>query len=407
MPSTHLRASSDRLSVHPAPVRFGPLGRLGIWAHAHARLVLFVWAAGVVGLGVFAPNVLTALSGAGWQDSGSDSVAVRELAEEHFGGNASSALQVVVSTDGSVDDPQVEAVVDRATELLTADERIATVVPPMPEVTISADGKTAILLAGAADNPDEMVRAADDLKEPLTALSTDAVTVDVTGASVLWSDFNEANHEAMMRSEMLSWPVTLAILVLAFGSLVAAGLPLLLTLAGLVTAAGSLVLLSEFTSISIWAMNFAMMFALALGIDYALFLVVRFRGALFGHDRSVPEALGETMDTAGKAVLLSGVTVLVSLSAVLIVPSPAFRSMAAGIMLAVAFVLAATLTLLPAVLGLLARRVDALALPWVHAGEHRSPRFAAWGERLWRQPLRYGARRTRRRSSPSHCPSSG
>ena len=82
---------------------------------------------------------------------------------------------------------------------------------------------TAILLAGAAANPDDMVRAADDLKEPLTDLSTDGVQVDVTGASVLWSDFNEANHDAMMRSEMLSWPVTLAILVLAFGSLVGLG----------------------------------------------------------------------------------------------------------------------------------------------------------------------------------------
>lgn len=97
------------------------------------------------------------------------------------------------------------------------------------------------------------------------------------------------------------------------------------------------------------------------------------------------------MDTAGKAVLLSGATVLVSLSAVMLVPSPAFRSMAGGIMLAVLFVLAATLTLLPAVLGRLGHRVDALALPWARTGEHRSPRFSAWGERLWKRPLTYGA----------------
>jgi hypothetical protein len=97
------------------------------------------------------------------------------------------------------------------------------------------------------------------------------------------------------------------------------------------------------------------------------------------------------MDTAGKAVLFSGVTVLISLSAVMLVPSPAFRSMALGIMLAVAFVLAATLTLLPAVLGTLGHRVDALALPWVHAGEHRSPRFERWAQRLWRRPVVYGA----------------
>jgi RND superfamily putative drug exporter len=137
-------------------------------------------------------------------------------------------------------------------------------------------------------------------------------------------------------------------------------------------------------------MNFALMFALALGIDYALFVVHRFRGALFGHKLSPEDATAVTMDTAGKAVLFSGITVLISLSAVMLVPSPAFRSMALGIMLAVIFVLAATLTLLPAVLAKLGPKVDKLALPWAHSGEHRSARFAAWGERLWRQPVRYG-----------------
>jgi RND superfamily putative drug exporter len=235
-----------------------------------------------------------------------------------------------------------------------------------------------------------MVRAADDLKEPLRALSGPGVEVALTGSSSLWSDFNAANLEAMMKSELHSWPVTLVILVLAFGSLVAAGLPLMLTIVGLVAAAGSLYLGTQLGDISIWAMNFAMMFALALGIDYALFLVVRFRAARFGQHEETRDAVAETMDTAGKAVLFSGLTVLVSLSAVMLVPSPAFRSMALGIMLAVTFVLAATLTLLPAVLGKLGHRVDALALPWVHAGEHRSPRFERWAQRLWRRPVGYG-----------------
>src|SRR5262249_20478982 len=164
------------------------------------------------------------------------------------------------------------------------------------------------------------------------------------------SDFNSANRKAMMKSELFSWPVTLAILVLAFGSLAAAGLPLLLTILGLVASAGLLSLLAHAFEISIWAMNFALMFALALGIDYALFVVHRFRAA-FGSKLPVRDAVAVTMDTAGKAVLFSGLTVLISLSAVMLVPSPAFRSMALGIMLSVVFVLAATLPLLPAVLA--------------------------------------------------------
>ncbi len=206
----------------------------------------------------------------------------------------------------------------------------------------------------------------------------------------MWSDFNTANRTAMMKSELFSWPVTLAILVLAFGSLVAAGLPLMLTILGLVASAGLLALLTHGFEISIWAMNFALMFALALGIDYALFVVHRFRGAFFGSKLPRRDAVAVTMDTAGKAVLFSGVTVLISLSAVMLVPSPAFRSMALGIMLSVVFVLAATLTLLPAVLAKLGPRVDSLALRWVHSGEHRSARFARWGERLWRHPHLFG-----------------
>jgi RND superfamily putative drug exporter len=276
--------------------------------------------------------------------------------------------------------------VDEATRILEADPRISSVAPPER----SRDGRTVVVSAGAAAGPTNMVRAADDLKGKLAALSSDAVDVSLTGAPGMWSDFNEANKSAMLKSEVISWPVTLAILLLAFGSLVAAGLPLLLTILGLMASAGSLFLLTHLFDISIWSMNFALMFALALGIDYALFIVARFRGAHFGSDLSTRDAVAVTMDTAGKAVFFSGVTVLISLSAVMLVPSPAFRSMSLGIMLSVAFVLLATLTLLPALLAWLGDRVDRLALPWVHAGEHRSPRFERWGELLWRRPALFG-----------------
>lgn len=372
--------------------RLGPIGRLGRYTATHVRAVAIAWAILAVALGFFAPKVEHALSGAGWEATGSESVETRELVDRNFQGLSSSALQVVVhSPERTVAEPVFQRTIARAEGILKQDERVAAVVAPQPGLSISRDGHTAVVQAGAADDPNEMVRAADDLKEELTALGGDGVDVNLTGASGMWSDFNEANKTAMLKSELISWPVTLAILVLAFGSLVAAGLPLMLTILGLVAAAGSLYLGTQLLDISIWAMNFALMFALALGIDYALFVVYRFRGAFFGRERSAEEAVAETMDTAGKAVLFSGLTVLISLSAVMLVPSPAFRSMALGIMLSVIFVLAATLTLLPAVLAKLGPKVDRLALPWVHSGEHRSPRFAAWAQRLWRRPVVYGA----------------
>ena len=371
---------------------FGPVGRLGRWTATHFALVASIWAVVALGLGAFAPKVEHALSGAGWEATGSESLKVRQTVDREFDGLSSSALMVVIhSADKTATDPAFKAVVADAQRTLSADKRVTRVVAPQPGQSISRDGHTAIVQAGAGASSNEMVRAADDLKAQLHQLQGDGVQVSLTGASGMWSDFNEANKTAMMKSELISWPVTLGILMLAFGSLVAAGLPLMLTILGLAASAGSLYLGTQVLDISIWAMNFALMFALALGIDYALFIVMRFRAAFFGGGLSAADAVGETMDTAGKAVLFSGVTVLISLSAVMLVPSPAFRSMALGIMLSVAFILAATLTLLPAVLAKLGPRVDKLALPWVHSGEHRSARFAAWAERLWRRPVAYGA----------------
>jgi RND superfamily putative drug exporter len=144
------------------------------------------------------------------------------------------------------------------------------------------------------------------------------------------------------------------------------------------------------------------MFALALGIDYALFLVMRFRaalerrGAVPGDRDAVVAAVAETIDTAGKAVAFSALTVLASLAAILLVPSPAFRSMAFGIMLSVVAVLAATLTLLPAVLGRLGTRINkgTIHLRRTERPEGPGPldrTLHAWGRFLWRHPFPTGA----------------
>ena len=377
-------AATGRHDRHrpPAP---GALGRLGSTMVARRRWVFGIWLIALVALGSAAPSVFSSLAGAGWQANGSESVQVRELAQQHFGGNSSAAVQVVVHSDtATIEDAAMQQTLTDVAAVFDGDTRFGEVIAPQPGMTISPDGHTGILIAGANASTDDMVKAVDEVKGELTELSGDGIEVYPTGSSALWSDFNKANHDAMIQAELFSWPVTLAIMVLAFGSLVAAGLPLLLTVAGLVASAGGLVLLNGVTPISVWAMNFAMMFALALGIDYALFIVARFRDALRNADPRA--AVAETMDTAGKAVVLSGLTVLVSLSAVLLVPAPAVRTMAVGIMLAVTFVLIATMTLLPATLGALGSKVNAASLPYAKRQQHRSPKFAAWGELLHKHP---------------------
>ena len=185
----------------------------------------------------------------------------------------------------------------------------------------------------------------------------------------------------MIKSEVISWPVTLAILLLAFGSLVAAGLPLMLTVLGLVAAAGMLFLGAQ--AVRHLDLGDELRADVRPGAGHRLRPL---------HRRALPpgslrrrlepvDAVAQAMETAGKAVVFSGMTVLISLSAVLLVPSPAFRSMAVGIMFAVIFVLAAVADAAARRARQARDRVNRLSPPWLHRESQRSPRLARWAER--------------------------
>jgi putative drug exporter of the RND superfamily len=369
----------------------GRLGRLGRWAGGHRRTVVLVWAGLLICLGVLAPRAEHALSGGGWQADGSQSVQARQLIDKHFQGQGSYALVVVVSSRTQTTDSQgFRATIDRVAGLLRRDPAVGAVTSPPTAGSIAPGGHVAVVRGGAAAGPAEMVRAASRVRDHLEATAAPGIEVSLTGSAGLWSEFNDQNKAAMLRSEVMSWPVTLIVLAVAFGSLAAAGIPLLLAVLGLIATAGTLWIGAQLTAISIWAMNFALMFALAVGIDYALFVVVRFRAALRTGLR-VDDAVAETMDSAGRAVLISGMAVVASLAAVMLVPSQPFRTSALGILLAVGFVLAASLTLLPALLAHLGPRIDRFALPLAGAVQHRSEAFARWGRLIWRRPVLLGA----------------
>lgn len=364
-------------------MRPAPLNRIGRAAHRHKWAVVISWAVLAVSLAVFAPRLESALSGAMWEVNGSESLAARQVIEDEFGGLSSQSAVTVISSDTyTVESPEFQEKIAAATAILASETALSPAAPPQP----SHDGHTVMLQAGSLVNPTEAVRAAERIAPDIEALGEDGFTVALTGSAAFWSDFNAVNREGMIKAEIITWPVTAIILVLAFGTLAAAGLPLLLTAAGLVVSMGILYGITQVTDLSIWTLNFAMMFALALGIDYALFIVTRFRAALHATPDDVSGAIGVAMDTAGKAVLFSGITVLISLSAVLLVPIPAFRSMAAGMMLSVSFVLLAALTLLPAILG---PGVNRFALPWHSIGDHRSPWWAAFARRIQKRAAVY------------------
>jgi RND superfamily putative drug exporter len=165
----------------------------------------------------------------------------------------------------------------------------------------------------------------------------------------VWADFNKMNEEALHKAELVSGLPTLVMLFIAFGAMIAAGIPLLLAIAGIAAGFASLHMLSWISPISVWSMNFSMMIGLAVGIDYSLFIVSRYREEREEGKEAIA-AIESTMSTSGKAVFLSALTVVLSLAAVFLVPVMVFQTMALGMILSVIAVALSALTLLPAVL---------------------------------------------------------
>jgi len=191
-------------SIRRAPgsrERVSVFARLGHWTATRLRLVLLSWLVILVVFGIFAPQVETALSGAGWQDSSSQSVHARDIIQRDFSGLGSAALEVVVVDHRGpiASDPAALALMNKAAALLRADARVSKVVMPSAGTSISRNGRTAIITAGSAAGTNVMVKAANDLAGPIQDLSGSGVTLTLTGDSALWADFNNANRSAMLR----------------------------------------------------------------------------------------------------------------------------------------------------------------------------------------------------------------
>jgi RND superfamily putative drug exporter len=255
---------------------------------------------------------------------------------------------------------------------------------------ISADGHTAIIpivMAGdlnkAEDNIDKVhaiVHAANG-RNGFQSL--------ITGTASINSDFSHTAATDLSKGEGIGLPIALIILLLVFGTLVAAGLPIVLALIAITMAVALTAVLAHTFSVSVFAVNMISMMGLAVGIDYSLFIVSRFREEL-AHGRSVTDAVAVAGGTAGRAVFFSGMTVVLALFGMLIVPTNIFVSLAAGAILVVASAVFAALTLLPAVLGLLGTRVNRLKVPYLgrRLMEGRTQGKSSWLARAAQRAMR-------------------
>ena len=368
--------------------RLGLLGRIGRSSARHPRRVILSWAIVVLASAPLAITLGSALSGAGWDAQGSTTAQVRKDLRENFPQlGAEAAIVAYRQSTPIADDPEGLATLVAA---ITGSSRTGTVVDPLAQPAsaglISADGRAALVpVMLLADEDADLPESAGALMATVAAVQLpEGAEADTTGEWAVWHDFNETNEKALQKAELFSGLPTLILLFIAFGSAIAAGIPLILAISGISVGFAALHLGTMLMPLSVWSMNFSMMIGLAVGIDYGLFIVSRYREER-ADGKNAMDGITATLTTAGKAVFLSALTVVLSLAAIFIVPIMVFRSMALGMILSVVATAAASLTLLPAVLVAMGDRVlDARG----HKNADRAAegRWTRWTARAMKRP---------------------
>ncbi len=333
--------------------------RLGNFVVAKRKWVVAATIVFAVGAGAIGGGVAERLSNGGFDDPNSEAVRASDVLQDEFGVSNPNLVLLVTFDQGSVDDPAAKSAGLALTEELAAEDEVEQVLSYWTTgvPALRSDQGNRALVAGVIDGDEDAVR---DRVEVLSAeyTRTDAgVTVTVGGFAEVFRQVGETIEHDLVTAEKIALPITMVLLVLVFGSLIAAGLPLLI---GVISIMGSFLILtviSEMTLVSIFALNLVTALGLGLAIDYSLFVVSRFREELrAGLD--VDDAVKQTVRTAGRTVAFSGLTVGLSLAALLVFPLAFLRSFAyAGVAVVILAAVASTV-FLPALLAILGTRVD-------------------------------------------------
>jgi RND superfamily putative drug exporter len=360
------------------------LARLAPILVARRRLVLvlaFVFLALAGGLG---GGVAKELSAGGFDDPKAPSERAAVALETQFHTGASNFLLLVGTPAG------VEGATTPGTELtrrLAAEPGVTDVLSywtaGRADTLRSQDSTQALVLARLTGTQDDRVKRAKALAATYDG-TFQGLDVRTGGEFAVYAQVGDTIEHDIIRAESIAIPITAILLILVFGSAIAAALPLLVGVLSILGTFLALHLLHGFTDVSVYSVNLATSMGLGLGIDYALFLVTRFREELRrGHP--VPDAVRETLRTAGRTVLFSALTVALSLGALLVFPLFFLKSFAYAGIFAVIFALVGALVVLPATLAVLGHRVNSLDLrkPVRRALRLAPPRVKELDEGFW------------------------
>lgn len=338
-----------------------------------AAAILFALACGL-----FATGLADKVSAAGFTDPTSESAEVDQWVREQLGPQNPDVIAIytapagqtladigprVLESVGKID----PALLDRPVETFWNSSR--------PQFLRSPDNRQAVAVVFAAGDDNQRIAVYPELAEHLRV---PGVETKLTGYSALADTISEQSRRDLIVAESISIPLTAIVLVLVFGGVMAALLPVLIGTLSVIGALGAVGLIARFTEVSIFAMNVVSLLGLGLAIDYGLFVVSRFREEL-AEGRTVPEAIVRTMNTAGRTVLFSAVLLMCAFAGTMVFPQAVLRSLGFGAMSAVALAALLSVTALPAILVLLGPRIGKWswrADAFGHA-EQRAQRF--WG----------------------------
>lgn len=333
------------------------------WSALLTRRPRAVLAAGLlitVLAAAFGAGVFGSLSQGGFDDAGSESA--RELVAERaaLGNRGIDVVAVYGSDETTAADASFRAAVEQVLADLPAGTTSAVVPYWADRSLVSADGHHAqVLISLAGRTQNDYLEAYDALRPHLDAAG---LTTQVAGSFAVYHDVNVRTSADLERAELITMPIVVLLALLIFRSVVAALLPALVGGVAMVGALAVVRLITSVAEVSVFSVNVISLLGIGLAIDYALFVVSRFREELPGSPDAAT-AVRRTMATAGRTVLFSALTVAAAMSSLLIFPQTFLKSMGYGGMAAVVVAMLAALTVLPAVLLLLGHRVDAGRLP--------------------------------------------
>ena len=362
--------------------------RLGRFAVRRRWWIVAAWALLLLAALPFAPQAPGALSAGGFILDDLESARAKQLLQDELGVEPSAFVLVYTSDTLRAGTPEWVAAVAAATgDVATAPHVTRVLSHTLSPRQVSADGRTAYDIVFLDLPPDD----SPDAIPPVQAALRDVpgLQVRIAGGPAFYGDVQAVTESDLRRSELISLPLAALALVLVFGSLVAAGVPLAVGGASVLVALAAIFVVASVVPMSIFVLNLATLLGLGLGVDYSLLMTSRFREELAhrdGPDR-VEEAVRVTVATAGRAVFFSGLTVLLGLLGLVLFEFMILRSVGIAGAIVVGLAVASAVTLLPALLAILGPRIDRMRVRGVTVEPGADGPWARLARRVMRHPV--------------------